>query len=708
MGSGIAAHLANLGFAVTLLDISEEIVEAGIDRVRQGRPPHFYTSQAAEEIRIGSIEENIEWVSEADWVCEAIIEQLDAKRELFARLEPLLNPNAMITTNTSGLEIRLLAEGRDKGFRERFMGTHFFNPPRYLKLLELIPTKETSKPAVKEMTQFLEDRVARRVVVAKDTPGFIANRYGMWAMFSAIHATERLHLSIEQVDAITGQFLGRPRSASFRLNDIVGLDIMHDIAANLIARCPNDPHISNLEAPNSLTELLEKGWIGDKAGQGYYKREGNELVALDLQTMAYRMRQEPHFDSLSGLSKKPLGERVAAALAGKDEVGEFLRMHLVPTLRYAHYLAQEVSHDVLDFDHVMMWGFGWEMGPFAMIDAIGADKLGIDSKPFYDDRRMLAYNGSYVSIPVRKEYRPLKDYQLIESGDFFNLRDLGDGVTAICLTTKMGTINPDLVDALNRTIDDPKIGRFVLTSEAKSFSVGFDLTFFAEMIASDNLSEIENALTQLQHLASKLSEKTGVAAVFGHCLGAGFELATRCPTVIAHAESQIGLPESKVGLIPGGAGTVIMRTRHQHSGPRGLSEVVSRLLSGAVSISADDARGLGYMRATDVTCYHPDRLIYDAKLLALEAEPKPEEPLVHLPGPLGGMIDDMLAHRLRSGEITEYDEQIGLKIKTVFVKSTSFDDGCERERQMFLDLCGRALTLLRIKHMLENGKPLRN
>ncbi len=708
MGSGIAAHLANVGFDVTLLDLSEDAAQAGLDRARQGRPPYFYTNQAADKIRIGGIEDKFDWVSEADWVCEAIIEQPEAKRELFVRLEPVLDPNAMITTNTSGLEIQLLGEGLGDSFRERFMGTHFFNPPRYLKLLELIPTKETSKPAVHEMTRFLEQRVARRVVVAKDTPGFIANRFGMWAMFCAIHATERLHLSIEQVDAITGPFLGRPRSGSFRLNDIVGLDIMQDIANNLIERCPNDSHMSNLEAPHSLSELIDKGWIGDKAGQGYYKREGNELVALDLQTMAYRMRQEVQFDSLSHLAKLPIGERIALALAGKDEVGEFLRMHLVPTLRYAQYLAEEVSHDVLDFDHVMMWGFGWEKGPFALIDAIGADKLGIDSKPFYEDGKLLSYRNSYVSIPVQKEYRALKDYQLIESGDFFNLRDLGDGVSALCLTTKMGTVNMDLVDALNRAMDDPRIGRFVLTSEAKSFSAGFDLSFFVDMIASDNMNAIETELAKLQHLASKISERQAVAAVFGHCLGAGFELATRCSVVVAHAETQIGLPEAKVGLIPGGAGTVIVRTRQQHTGPRGLSEAASRLLSGAVSASADDARALGYLRETDVTCYHPDRLIYDAKLLALEVEPRPEEPLVHLPGPLGGMIDDMLANRLRSGDITEYDEQIGLKIKTVFVKSTSFEDGCERERQMFLDLCGRALTLLRIKHMLENGKPLRN
>jgi len=708
MGSGIAAHLANIGFDVTLLDLTEEAAEAGVERARQGRPPHFYTDHSAESIRLGSIEENLDWVGEADWVCEAIFENLDAKRELFAKLEPLIRPDSMITTNTSGLEIRLLASEGNESFRERFMGTHFFNPPRYLKLLELIPTADTNQKAIKQMTRFLEDRVARRVVLAKDTPGFIANRFGMWSMYCAIHATERLHLSIEQVDIITGPFIGRPRSGSFRLNDMVGLDIMQDIANNLIERCPDDPHMSNFAAPISMKELLAKGWIGDKAGQGYYKKEGKELVALDLQTMAYRMRQEANFSTLDELAKLPLGERIGKALSNRDEAGEFLRMHLVPVLKYANYLKEEISHNVLDFDRVMMWGFGWQMGPFAMIDAIGPDKVGMDEKPFYENGKMRSYEGPYISIPKQVEYKPLSEYKLLESQKHFNVRDLGDGVTAICLTTKMGTINPAMVDDLTKLIDDPKIERFVLTSEAKSFSAGFDLTFFAEMIAEENMTAIDIALLKLQTLGAKLSEKPGVAAIYGHCLGAGFELATRCSTVVANAETQIGLPEAKVGLIPGGAGTVVVRVRHQQNGPRPLSEAVSRLLSGAVSVNADDARSLGYLRPSDVTCYHPDRLIFDAKKIATEVGLRPEEPLVHMAGPLMGMIDDMLAQRLKSGDITEYDEQIGLKIKTVFVKSTSFEDGLERERQMFLELCAKSLTLLRIRHMIEQGKPIKN
>jgi 3-hydroxyacyl-CoA dehydrogenase len=287
MGSGIAAHMANLGFSVTLLDLTEDSVRGAFDRAKRARPPHFYVPETAESVRLGSIGRNLEWAGEADWVCEAIVEKLDAKRQLFQMLEPLLREDAFVSTNTSGLEISILSEGRSDSFRRRFLGTHFFNPPRYLKLLELIPTPETDASVVRAMTGFLEEGAARRVVVAKDTPGFIANRFGMWSMFHATHVAERLGLTIEQVDLITGPFLGRPRSGSFRLNDLVGIDIMEDIARNLVSRCPDDPHTKELEPPRSLAFLLEKGWIGEKAGQGYYRREGRELMSLDLVTLAY-------------------------------------------------------------------------------------------------------------------------------------------------------------------------------------------------------------------------------------------------------------------------------------------------------------------------------------------------------------------------------------------------------------------------------------
>lgn len=706
MGSGIAAHLANLGFQVTLLDLTPDSVRDAFERAKKARPPHFYVPDTADRIRIGSIRENLSWAAEADWVCEAIVEKIDAKRALFEQLDGLIPDATAITTNTSGLEITLLSEGRSESFRRRFMGTHFFNPPRYLKLLELIPTPSTDQGAVQAMTDFLEEKAARRVVLAKDTPGFIANRFGMWAMIHAIHTTEKLHLSIEQVDAITGPFLGRPRSASFRLNDIVGLDIMQDIARNLYERCPHDPHRGNLALPASMAFLLEKGWIGDKAGQGYYRREGKQFVALDLGTRAYRERQEVSFAELDAMAKLPLGERVAKALELKNEAGEFLRNHLIPVLKYADFLREEISYHVQDFDRVMKWGFGWEMGPFEMMDAIGIERFDVN-EPFYGHGTQRAHGGGYSKLPSEPQYRQITDYPVIETRPGFNVRDLGDGVAAISISTKMGTISPTLLSELKPWLESHD-GRFVLASEAKHFSVGFDLTWFLAQIEATSFDEIDAALKLLQDTAHLLATKRIVSAVHGYCLGAGLELAFQCPQVVALADAMIGLPESKVGLFPGGGGTVEIALRAQPSGAKAVVEAVKYIALGETSGNADMARELGYMRPTDVTVYHPERLITEAKKAALDVEPMMRMGWHVPPGPLPGMIDQML-HELRDkGELTAHGVHIGEKIKHVVSKSTSLEQALDQERTLFIDLCRNALTHARIKHMLETGKPLPN
>jgi 3-hydroxyacyl-CoA dehydrogenase len=701
MGSGIAAHLANLGFEVTLLDLTEESVQAAFTRAKAAKPPHFFVPETADKIRLGGIDKNLDWAAEADWVCEAIIEKMDAKRALFEKLDELLPETTAITTNTSGLQISLLAEGRSESFRKRFLGTHFFNPPRYLKLLELIPTPETDPEAVRAMTEFLEDKVARRVVVAKDTPGFIANRFGMWAMIHAIHITEKLGLSIEQVDAITGPFLGRPRSASFRLNDIVGLDIMQDIANNLYERCPHDPQRELLATPNSMKVLLERGWIGEKSGQGYYRREGKEFMAFDLVTHAYRQRQEASFPELDAIAKEPLGVRVAKALDMRNEVGEFLRHHLVPVLQYAESLKEEISHSVLDFDRVMMWGFGWEMGPFAMLDAIGGS-----ATPYYADGTMRDFSGAYVALPSEPQYRQIKDYPVVEKGENFNLRDLGEGVVAVAITTKMGTITPSLVEELHAKLDS--LDRFVLCSEARHFSLGFDLTQFLAKIDAEDWDGILHDLDRLQQLAVRLSGKRAVSAVHGYALGAGLELAFQCPIAVVLADAMIGFPESKVGLYPGGGGTVETALRSQADGAKSVVDTAVRLVLGDVSINADHARSLGYLRPTDITEYHPERLITRAREAAKTVEPT-ERPQWALPsGPLTGMLDRALDELVAKGTLSDYDRQIGDRVKAVFTKSTSFEDALLKERTLFIELTQKALTQARIRHMMETGKPLRN
>jgi 3-hydroxyacyl-CoA dehydrogenase len=702
MGSGIAAHLANLGFEVSLLDVTRDSARGAFERAKRARPPHFYLSETADTVRLGSIEEDIEWVREADWVCEAIVEKPDAKKALFSLIEPLLRPDAYVSTNTSGLQISLLSESRGEPFRRRFLGTHFFNPPRYLKLLELVPTPETDPTVAGSMARFLEDACARRVVLAKDTPGFIANRFGMWSMYHATHCAERLGLSIEAVDLITGPFLGRPRSGSFRLNDIVGLDVMQDIATNLVQRCPHDPGTKVFEPPRSLAYLLEKGWIGEKAGQGYYRREGKEFMSLDLAGLGYRMRQEPDLPSLKALAKAPLATRLREGLKLQDDVGAFLRAYLPPTLEYAESVKEEISHSVEDFDHVMMWGFGWEAGPFATLDMVRDD-----GPRYFTPEGVLQFDGGRKPPAKRPEYAALQDFPLLHEREGFEARDMGDGVTLLATTTKMGVFSPGLVSSLATYLESEKPGRIVLTGSHKVFSAGFDLKFILECAESGRLDDLDQALAAFQRLGLALGSVPSVAAVYGLCLGGGLEMATSCSRVAALAETQIGYPEAKVGLLPGGGGCALARLRNQSSA-KSLAEAARLLATGAVAANADEARKLGYLRREDATVYHPDRLLFEAKLLALAAAPRREPDWSAVAGPVSGMIDKTLDDLQAAGEITNHDHLIGDHIKHVLAKPTSFEDALAAERKAFAALLREGLTIARIRHMLETGKPLRN
>ncbi|MBS1714957.1 MAG: enoyl-CoA hydratase/isomerase family protein [Armatimonadetes bacterium] len=702
MGSGIAAHLANLGLGVTLLDVSEDTVHAAFGRAKKAKPPHFYVPETADTVKLASIEHGSVAIREADWVCEAIVEKLEAKKALFSLIEPLLRDDAFVSTNTSGLEISLLCDGRSPSFRRRLVGTHFFNPPRYLKLLELIPTTDSDPAVVEAMTRFLEERCARRVVPAKDTPGFIANRFGMWSMFFSVHCAERLGLSVEEVDAITGPFMGRPRSGSFRLNDIVGLDIMQDIATNLVSRCPHDPYTKQFTPPRSFEYLLEKGWIGDKAGQGYYRREGRELMSLDLQGLGYRVRQEPQLSSLVELGRKPLAERLREGLELRDQVGSFLRSYLPTALEYAEYLRQDICHSVEDFDRVMMWGFGWEAGPFETTDMVQSR-----GAPWYQGSTMSDGLGGTVPRKSEPQFAGIRDFPVVEATATFRVRDMGDGVRLIGTTTKMGVFTVGLVKELTEYLKSGQAGPIVLSSESRSFSAGFDLQFLLDAAQDKRSAEIDAELQNLQQLGVLLSTLPTVAAVFGHCLGGGYEMATSCALVAAHPETQMGLPEAKVGLIPGGGGAARMRQRHDSSA-KSIVDAVRTLVTGTVSSNADEARKLGFMRRRDVTVYHPDRLFTEAKRLALTVAPQPETHWGAVTGPVGGMIEQALQDLLKAGEITEHDHTVAEQLRHVFVKSAGLDDAFAKERAAFDVLLAHGLTLARIRHMLETGKPLRN
>jgi 3-hydroxyacyl-CoA dehydrogenase len=700
MGGGIAAHLTNLGFKVSILDVSQAAVQAGFDRTRTAKPAAFYAPSKAEEIRLGNTTDHLAWISEADWIIEAVSERPAIKAAVYEAVSPHVRPDAFLTTNTSGLEIGMLAATLPANLQSRFLGTHFFNPPRYLKLLELIPHAGTDSAVTTRLHEFLETQVARRVVRAKDTPGFIANRFGMWSMYHAIRTAEKLHLTVEQVDAITGPFLGRPKSGSFRLADIVGLDVMDDIGRNLIERCTNDSEVSVLERPASVSELIGRGWIGEKVGQGYYRREGSELLAFDLTTHAYRQRQEPVLPSLTELGKLPLVERLRAAIQQRDEVGEYLRLYLEPLLAYATKIAPEISHSVLDFDRVMQWGFGWQLGPFELADVL------IPPAKWYSTGTYLGYSGENHRIPEPEEYRKLEEYPLVDQTETLKIRDLGDGVLAASIATRAGVVTPNLLTDLVERIPKHR-GRWVLSSETPNFSVGFDLKNILAKIDAEAWTEIDEMLAGLQAFGEFLETQPIVAAVSGYCFGGGYEVAFSCPLVVADAESKIGLPETKVGLIPGGRGSIMVR-RHNQSNAKRLVDAAMTVTLGEVSASADHARTLGYLRPDDVTSYHPDKLIYTAKQAALGLQIQAAPAWAPVSGPVVGMIDQAQQNAKKQGQMTDYDELIGDRIKRVMAKSPSYESAVAIERECFLDLCQRNFTVLRIRHMLEHKTALRN
>lgn len=719
MGGGIAAHLANVGFEVYLYDISRSAAQAGLSRALEARPPHFYSPDLAERVVPLSTQDDLERLSEALWVCEAIVEKEEEKRNLYEKVIPYLSPTGFVSTNTSGLEIARLCAGMDENFRRRFMGTHFFNPPRYLKLVELIPGADTDPTVVKEMTLFLEDRVGRRVVRAKDTPGFIANRYGMWSLFHAIKTSERLGLSVEAVDEITGPFLGRPRTGTFRLADLIGLDIMEDIAWNIYHRCPHDSQRGVLEMSSSMRYLREQGKLGAKTGGGYYQREGQEYLVLDFKTRAYRARQVPDLPSLSELSGLPLVERIASALDRGDEVGEFLREYFIPTLRYALDIAQEIAHSVQDIDQVMKWGWGWEMGPFEWIDALSIERLEKGNKPiqtpagnrlknsapFYRDGSPLNLETLHHDPPQQDErYHTLHHYPAAQQGKNWSVHPVSDGVCIFCWNTKLNVIDADIVQALRDEVLAKPEKRWILTNEGRGFSAGFNLQNLLEAGEAKRFDEVEKWLKSLQDVVMALKSVDSVSAVYGFALGGGMEVAMGCRGIVAHPETLLGLPEALVGLVPSGGGTSLMRLRSQED----LHQLnhVFRLLILGEKVPAHQGKETLFLQSTDRLLVNPDQLIFQALQMPTRevslAEWKPAPP------PLNGILAETI-HSLRAkGDLGEYGAFVAEQIKHILVRPATLEQALETEREAFLKLLGHPLTQARIKHMLETGKPLKN
>ncbi len=681
MGSRIAAHFANAGLPCILLDMvppnlpvdasageRNKIVRAGLDAARKSKPAAFFTSALAEKITIGNFEDDLARCAEADWIIEVVAENLDIKRKLLARVAQFRKPGAIVTTNTSGLPVHLIAEGMSEEFQQHWAGTHFFNPPRYLKLVEVIPGPKTSREVVETLSEFCDRRLGKGVVVAKDTPNFIANRIGTFSMLNALRLMSSLGMTVEEVDACTGPAVGWPKSATFRTADLVGLDVLVHVVKNIYETAPNDESREMYKIPALVEEMAKRGWLGDKTGQGFYKKvrgEGEkEILTLDVNTMEYRPRQKARFASLEmGKSIEDTKERLRALvgplLEGQkgDKAQQFLWGALSEMCLYAARRVPEISDSVVDVDRALRWGFAWELGPFEIMDAIGVKAfagqlqkegralppvieklLASGRKEFYESEKGTTTVFDIGSGAAKRVQEPkgviilksLKDAgREVEHNSGASLIDLGDGVVCCEFHAKMNAIGADLIAMLHKGLKrlETDFDAMVIANQAVNFSVGANLMLVLVGAQEQEWDELHMAVKQFQNinLAIKYAPKPVVAAPQGLALGGGCEVGLHAAKIQAAAEAYLGLVEAGVGLIPGGGGTkemLIRANEHAASGEdldlfHALKPVFEAIAMAKVGTSAEECRDLGYLRREDGVSMNRDRLVADAKEAAL-------------------------------------------------------------------------------------------
>jgi 3-hydroxyacyl-CoA dehydrogenase len=712
MGAQIAAHLGNAGYPVSLLDVSAHAAREGLERARKLKPDPFFTTDAVSRIRTGGFDTDLGWVAQADWIIEAIIEQAEAKRALLERVDRLRSAGSIVSSNTSGLSIAGLAEGRSDDFRRHWLGTHFFNPPRYLPLLEIIPTAETDPGVVVAIREFADRRLGKNVVVAKDTPGFIANHVAMHGLVRIFEALAAGAYTVEEIDAITGAAIGRPKSATFRTVDIAGLDILVHVANDLAARLPQGRR-SQFLFPDFMREMVKRGWIGEKAGRGFYERRKNDagetdIWALDPQKMEYRPRQPVKLPSLEAAAPLPLPERMRKLFTGKDRVGEFLQSTLPGPLRYVAEVAPEIANSIDDIDRAMQWGYGWPLGPFELADAIG-----LNDKPY----RTAPLGPAGVELEILRSARDRE--KLVASNAGASLIDLGDGVLAVSLHSKMNAIGGDALDMLQRGVREASqnFEALVVAAEGPNFSVGANLMLLLLEAQEGNWEDIDAMIRSFQKSTTGLrySEVPVVVAPFGLTLGGGCEIVLHGDRVQTAAESYIGLVEVGVGLIPAGGGTKEMLLR------LGAEKAFETIGFAKTSTSAPDARRLGYLRDVDHWTMNRDRLVFDAKQEALKRVQEGYRPPMRPSDiPVGGdpvraTLDLGVHLAWRAGRISDHDAVIGRKLSWILAGGAlphagklSEDQLLDLEREAFLSLCGERRTLERIQYTLKTGKTLRN
>ncbi len=769
LGVRIAAHLANAGVPVLLLDVAGDsgkgrnaLAIAAIEGAKKTKPAAFFDAGLAKLITPGNFEDDLQRLGEVDWIIEAVVENLEIKRELLKKVEAVRRPGCLVTTNTSGLPVAKLAEGFSEDFRRSWFGSHFFNPPRYMRLLEIVPTPESDPVAMKAVADFADLRLGKGVVFAKDTPNFIANRVGAFSALNVIRLMQEMDLSIEEVDALTGAIVGWPRSATFRTMDMVGLDIL----GHVVGSSPE----SGGNLPDFFLRMLGNKWLGDKTGGGFYKRLGEERLALDWKTLDYRPMEKAKFPALEmAKNVEDIGSRLRILMELDDggpttgkKTGQFLWAALSALWNFCADRIPEISDSIVEIDRAMRLGFNWELGPFELWDAVGipatVERMKSEGDPVAANIEMLLTSGSkswYSETPANATYfdiktatvRPItvsagvwsvaaakKSHGVVKKNSSASLVDLGDGVGCIEFHSKMNTIGGDIVSLITQTLRDGGVGdgfgAFVISNDAANFSAGANLMLLLMSAQDEEWDEIDLAIRRFQGMtqAIKFSPKPVVIAPFGMTLGGGCEMSLHAAARQPHAELYMGLVEAGVGLLPGGGGCKEMLLRAVN-GARSesveLLEAMKRtfetIAMAKVSGSAVEARSLGLLREADRISMNRERVLTDAKSRALElvrggyAVPQPR---LDIPAPGENTLAALrlgvhLMHQ--GGYITDHEKKLGHKIAEVLCGGNvrpgtlaSEQYFLDLEREAFKSLSGERKTQERIQYTLKTGKTLRN
>jgi 3-hydroxyacyl-CoA dehydrogenase len=756
MGAQIALHFANAGIPSLLLDLTPELARQGLEKARKLRPDPQFTPDVSALVATGGFDTDLHRIKYADWVMEAVVERLDIKQQLLAGVDQQRRAGTIVSTNTSGIPIAALADGRSEDFRRHWIGTHFFNPPRYLRLLEIIPTEDTDPAVVAAVTRVGDLLLGKGVVIAKDTPNFIGNHIALYGVAAMLQALTSGRYSIEEIDAITGPAIGRPGSATFRTMDIAGIDVLAHVMRNLHERLPEARDREAFVVPPFVEQMIARGQLGEKSGRGFYERRKgaggeSEIWTLDWQTLEYRPRQAAKIASIeAGKSMDDLAGRIRMLFGSKDKAGQFLRETLAPTLIYTARVTPDIAHSIDDVDRVMRWGFGWELGPFELLDTIGVREVlaaAVDgggqavpggTPPLVQSVISAGANRFREGLvaPATRDLqilRSARDQQrVVKKNAGASLVDLGDGVLAVEFHSKMNAIGGDTIAMLQAGVKETAANHraLVVGNDGPAFSAGANLMLVLLEAQEGNFDELELMVRQFQQTMMQLrySEVPVVVAPAGLTLGGGAEVALHGDRVQAAAETYMGLVEVGVGLIPAGGGTkeMLVRAMAQLPTPQSdplpyVQKAFETVALAKVSASGPDGLRLGYLASTDGFTMNRDRLMADAKAKALERaregyhRPAPRT-AIRVGGESVSAALKLGVHLAwRAGRASDHDKLIGMKLAHIFgggslphAASVSEQYLLDLEREAFLSLLGERKTLERIQHTLKTGRPLRN